>query len=297
MSRRRPARATTAPIDVSQVAPATAGDEPCPGPCNHTFRRAENAALEETARAHSAHAAHGDGPCTPDCVPDRALTEHDTPFHPGRPVWCVDVPAFNDRGELLDRLAHRGCTSSILTKLRDLPDLASALTPGALNTPRDADIDHGSTSHGGARSLAHAPSPSPGWDTADEIIRWALHLEDYLRHRLEDPAPPHPYRTLAEAVAYLHRHGTALLATPDAARIGRDILDTHRRLERLVGQDRLTHRIPEPCPRCKRKGLRRRDGSELVRCIYCPAVWDWEHLPHLARVYADSIRPRGGDAS
>ena len=245
-------------------AEVTSDDEPCPGPCNTAFRRAEL-----------------DGP------------DHDIPFHPGRPVWCVNVHAFNARGELLDKLDHHGCTTTILQRLYDLPALAAVLAPGRISTPRDADIDHGNTTHGGARSLAHAPSPSPAWDTADELIRWALRLEDTLRHRLDQPATPHAYRTLTEAVAYLRRNGETLLAGPGAARIGQDILDTHRRLERLVGHDRLVHRIQEPCPRCGRKGMRRKDGDELVSCRSCNAVWDWDHFQLLSRAYAETVTAKG----
>ena len=280
MSRRRPARTDDVvhaywphsdpepPEQQRIMSPRPAADdndEPCPGPCNAAFRRAE---LE--------------GP------------DHDVPYAPGKPTWCVDQHAFNHRGEMLPTLAHHGCTTLILDRLTDLPDIAANLTPGRLNTPRDTDIDHGNTRHGGARSLAHAPSPSPGWDTADEVIRWVLRLEDWLRHRLRDPDDAHPYRTLTEAVVYLHRHGDTLLATAQAGQIGRDILDTHRRLERLVGHDRLTHRLQEPCPRCGRKGLRRKDGAELVKCVGCRAVWDWDHFQLLARTYAQNERVRGG---
>lgn len=285
--------------------PADHGDEPCPGLCNADFRRAET---ETTSTG---------------------LT-HNVPFHPGRPVWCVDVHAFNDRGELLHRLEHRGCTTRILNQLGEIPDLAAALIPGRLTTPRDADIDHSSSKGGGARSLSHAPSPSPGWDTADELIRWAVDLEDWLRARLQAPAAPSHVpavlrvrrhtvpcghlgpvgpsvgyrgtmaapteRTLAAAVAYLRRNGTALLAGPGALQTGQDISDTHRRLQRLVGHDRLTHRLQEPCPACGRKGLRRRDGDELVKCVACHAVWDWDHFQLLARAYADTITRTGGRA-
>lgn len=324
MSRRRPSRTgtdtpetVTAPAGpVTTPAPAaTRGDQPCPGPCNTAFRRAEDAAVAETARAQHHHQAHGeDRPCDIGCVPNRAITGHDTPFHPGKPVWCVDVHAFNDKGEMLDRLEHRGCAENILDDLSDLPDLATWLTPGKLNTPRDTEIDKSSSKGGGgARAMAHAPSPSPGWDTADELVRWLVSLEDWLRTVVGDksgPAgvvsvfgrrhravAPARHRTLTDAVDYLTGHGTQLLSSSDAEKIGRGILATHRRLERLVGQDRLTHRITEPCPRCGRKAMRRQDGKELVKCGSCRAVWDWEHFQFLAHAYAQTVKTTGGAAS
>ena len=306
MSRRRPSRPVVVPDQPGSLTdgenranniPAIvtpAGDQPCPGPCNTQFRRAEETAHLEVDRAHTHHEAHGDDqPCDRGCVPDQAITGHDTPFHPGKPTWCVDVHAFNDKGEMLDRLDHRGCGPLVIAKLRDLPDLATWLTPGKLNTPRDTEIDSTSSKSGGAKAMAHAPSPSPGWDTADELIRWAVDLEDWLREVIRDEPNRSTYRALSTAVAYLAAHESQLLASSDAERIGHDILRTHRRLERLVGSGKLTHRIVEPCPLCKRKSLRRKDGDELVRCRSCPGVWAWDQFQFLARTYADSVKGKG----
>lgn len=288
MSRRRqftepdpPTDATPDPVENRQADDT----QPCPGPCNHTFRAAEQAAIDETA------AAHAEGRLT-----DRSITDHDTPYRPGRPVWCRDEDAFNHLGQALPKLAHHGCHETILDRLAAVPDLATALTPGQLNTPRNADIDKASSKSGGARALSHAPSPSPGWDTADELIRWLVSLEDWLRATLAEPENDNTHRTLSGAVAYLTAHGTALLASADAERVGHDVLAQHRRLERLVGLDRLVHRIAEPCPLCNRKGLRRRDGDELVKCRACKAVWAWDQLEFLARTYAEGVKATGKGA-
>ena len=309
MSRRRPSRPTpvVVPDDTRSLTegdiPANnipaivtpAEDRPCPGPCNVQFRRAEDDAQHEVDRAHEHHDAHGgDQPCDRGCLPDQAVTGHDTPFVPGKPVWCVDVHAFNDKGEMLDRLEHHGCTQNILDDLGDLPDLATWLVPGKLNTPRNADIDKTSSKGGGgARAMAHAPSPSPGWDTADELIRWTVDLEDWLRKVTRDHPNPATYRSLTSTIGYLATHGKRLLATSDAENIGRDIRATHRRLERLVGADRLTHRLTEPCPRCGRKAMQRKDGGEFVRCGACRAWWAWEKFQFLARTYAETVKGKG----
>lgn len=325
MSRRRTARTDdTTPTDPPENASnqgenrATDDGQPCPGPCNHAFRVAEQAAIDETAAAK-----------TEQRLTDRSITDHPTPFHPGRPVWCVDVPTFNHKGEAMDKIAHHGCHETIVTRLRDLGDLATALTPGRLNTPRNADIDKSSSKGGSAKALSHAPSPSPGWDTADELIRWLVDLEDWLRGLVGDnleparvpavlrvrthhrepgtvgptgpaigyrgtvPDPKSTHRTLSAAIAYLAGHETALLASPDAERIGHDVLTQHRRLQHMAGQDRLVHRIQEPCPLCNRKGMRRRDGEELVKCRSCRATWDWDHFQMLCRTYAEDVKSSG----
>lgn len=302
MSRRRPprdplieqvARAYDVPLEPLEYQP---GPIPCPGPCNRAFRRAEDDAFTEVARArhhHDEHQGRGIQACDPDCATDPRIINHSTPHHDGHPVWCIDVHAFDDHGRLLPHLAHHGCTQRILDALATLPDLATNLRPGRLDTPSTGDTDAQASTGGGARALAHAPSPSPGWDTADLLIRWLVRLEDWLRAHRGDPPNLAATRMMSDAVDYLHANAGALLASKDAEQVGRDVLRAHDRLERLVGQDWLTHRLIEPCPRCGRKGLRRKDGDELVKCGACHAVWDWDHFELLARAYAVNERARG----
>jgi hypothetical protein len=296
MSRRRQFEQPTAPCDIpannipGNIPPGLASSEvgkreapeatPCPGPCNRAWRVAELAALEERTKA----AAAGRLPAT-------HLIPHGVTPRPGRPVWCVDVDIFNDKGEATGKLDHHGCTRTIIDRLGDLPDFATWLSPGKLNTPRNSDIDKTRSKGGGAKSIAHAPSPSPGWDTADELIRWLISLEDWLRALVRDDPNPAVFRSMTQAVRYLVAHQTPMLADrAEAEQVGLNILATHHRLEHLVGQDRLVHRLTEPCPRCARKGLRRHDGKELVKCTSCRAVWNWDHFEWLAKSYAETVK-------
>lgn len=265
---------------------ATPQVQACPGPCNRAYRVAEQRADDERAAAKAGHR-----------LPDRAITDHPLTPHLGRPVWCVDVDIFNQAGEATGRLEHHGCTNTIIDRLGDLPDFATWLSPGKLNTPRNTDIDKTSSKGGGAKSMAHAPSPSPGWDTADELIRWLVSLEDWLRALVRDDPNPAVFRSMTQAVRYLVAHQTPMLADrAEAEQVGLNILATHHRLEHLVGQDRLVHRLTEPCPLCARKGLRRHDGKELVKCMSCRAVWNWDHFEWLARSYAETVRAGRGTA-
>lgn len=286
MSRRRPARVdmaqqTTTPTPVR-------GDDPCPGPCNRAFRAAEEQALAEVARAQSHHEQHPDGACDPDCLPDRRVVDHDTPMHPGRPVWCDDIPAFDLAGNMLDHMAHYGCQGRVLSDLAEIPGLATWLTPGRLPSPSDGDVDP-AISGGGAEAIAHAPSPSPAWDEIDRLTRWLCRLEDQLRDRLGDAPKSTPTRLMSDAVGYLGRNGAALLAMDDAAGVGEDIMRARTSLVRMAGQDRLVHRLPGTCLRCDRKTLRRNDGDEIVKCRACGACWDWGAYEFLAHAYAADI--------
>ena len=237
-------------------------DDPCPGPCNREFRAAE---LE-----------HGEG-------------NHDVVFHPGRPVWCVDVTHVEGRHVVVD---HHGCTENILRDLRAIPDLAANLTPGTLNTPRDIRADDRGM---GSSGMVHPPTNSPAWDTADELIRWALSLEGLVRARLgHEPTSHQKWHTLNDAIRYLLTYPTALLADPATAeRVGRSIRSKKRALEQNTGRDRLIHRLPGTCMACDRKGLQRADGGELVQCRHCGASWAWDAYERLSKAYADDVRRRG----
>lgn len=267
-------------------------DEPCPGRCNRDFRAAENAALDAHAAALAHHNAHDDTqPCDPECRPDPNLIRHDVPFHPGRPYWCVDVEHVDPRTHTVI-IDHHGCTTLIRDNLTNLLDLATGLAPGRLNT--------GATINDHIRvTRAAPPSPSPAWDEADDLIRWAVQLEDEIRDELGHPQAvavhavrdgrTHELRHLAPALAYLGAHVTALLSRDDAVTIGRQIMAWHRRLEHRVGRDRLIHRLPGVCHLCGRKGLQRADGGELVKCRHCGAAWAWEQHELLAKIYAGEV--------
>jgi ribosomal protein L37AE/L43A len=210
-------------------------------------------------------------------------------MHPGRPVWCVDVTHV-ERNRVV--VYHYGCTENILRDLRAISDLAANLAPGALNTPRDIRADDRGL---GSSGMVHPPTNSPAWDTADELIRWALALEGAVRTRLGHETTSHrQWHTLNDAIGYLLTYPTALLADPRTAEaIGNGIRRRKRALEQNTGRDRLIHRLPGTCMVCDRKGLQRPDGGELVKCRHCGATWAWESYERLSKAYAQDVRRRG----
>jgi hypothetical protein len=199
---------------------------------------------------------------------------------------------------------HYGCTERIEAALRAIPELAAMLTPGPLNTPRDvADL-------GGSGRGIDPPTNSPAWDDVEAVIRWAVALEDEIRERYGHPRggalralTVHVHdrrvaiglksmpRLLGDAVAYLAREFDRIMHDPDlAVTVGQQIMSRRRSLEQDTGTARLVHRLPGICMVCKRKGLRRADGTELVKCPSCGACWDWEHYRLLARGYGVMVR-------
>ena len=94
--------------------PPVAGETPCPGPCNRTFRVAEDKAATETRLAAAAE----------ERDPDPAIVEHGVTIRPGRPVWCRDEHARNAAGEETDEVTHPAATKRIARDPHELPDLA-----------------------------------------------------------------------------------------------------------------------------------------------------------------------------
>ena len=212
-------------------------------------------------------------PCPGDCNRDfrnaeNTGQEHDTPFVPGQPIWC---PL---------------CRDLIEQDLADLAGLARQLAPGKLNTPRET-----STGDSKRTKAASYPSLSPGWDTADAVIRWAVNLEDTTRARLGHTEPPQGRRLLADALRYLQAWSTAILSEEDTGQLVGEQIRSHKRaLVRVTGTDRPVHRIKGECPACGARGrISRKDGDDLVRCA-CGAHWAWDHFQYFAKVIADTER-------
>jgi hypothetical protein len=198
--------------------------------------------------------------------PRAELLNHGVPMTPAAPVWCRD------------------CQQDITETIAGFPDLCAGLTPGDLNTGRDVQV--------GPRVAAIVPpTNSPAWDQADEIIRWAVNLEDDLRARIGDLGRgPRPWRTLSSAVWYLTSHATPLLCGPDAVAIGFDVLRMSRRLTKVTGTDKVVHRLPGACMLCDRRSLQRTDGDDLVKCKACGATWYWDYFQFLVKAIADKVR-------
>lgn len=301
MSRRRRVRdhqPEVGDIRANNIPRNIPGDRPCPGPCNRQWRAAEAAAATERKQAEEQQR-----------PPDRRILEHTVKLWPGRPYWCVDVPRFDAiTGQALDgRPDHHGCTEQIRQDLRAIPDLAAQLTPGQLNTPRDVSEQMGHS------TTIDQPTNSPAWDDLEAVIRWAVGLEDQVRAKYGHGSgavmrsltassrgarrvigKQEMPRLLGHAIAYLARELDRILRDEQlAVTVGQQILARKRSLEQDTGTGRLVHRLPGLCMACGRKGLRRTDGTELVKCGSCGACWDWDHYQILARGYGVMVRGDG----
>jgi hypothetical protein len=218
---------------------------------------------------------------------DEEVIDNPCPAHPGRggaPVWC------------------HPCGDRIRTALDALPGLAGEL---ALRGISDAGrlAATGEAGRATHAKVTGSPSGSPAWEAADEIIEWAVGVEDQLRAHLQHArvvratvAASAAVRVnyLDRSVSYLMQWISALLAAPFALDAGRQALELARRAERAAGLDRLVHHLPVPCPSCDTRALTREDGAEQVDCQACGRVWLEDEYRRLTLILASDYRDVAG---
>lgn len=227
---------------------------------------------EPCIRGCTTHGRHNP-PCT--CT-------HECPDHPNHCPGCQPTPA--DTGQWC-----RHCTTRILQNLTDIPDLtrqAAAREDGLLPAGRR-------NTQTTRRPKQTSRTTSPAWETADEIINWAIAWTDITADHLHQQGPTRytitatPGRNLTACITYLRTNITTL-ATHHPQDFYNETTQTHSRLIYATGSDHLTHRIPERCPSCDHKTLIREDGSDRVTCRNrdCGRIWREEEFEFLAHVAA-----------
>lgn len=220
--------------------------------------------------------------CTPEC-----------PTHNGHCDGCAPRPATTGRlcqpcttriTDALTGTTHTNKRTGQETWTPGIAQLAAALTQlenGRLNTP------HTDTDTTRRTNVAHH-TPSPAWDTAEEVAQWALRMAlacaDANHH-----AGPFTYRpdgvpalTTAANLNYL-RANLTWYATTMPTDLYDETVQTHRGLLNALGVQQLTHRLPEPCPSCDHRTLTRDDGTEYVTCRHCGRIWTMAEFDWLAR--------------
>lgn len=202
--------------------------------------------------------------------------------HEGHCKGCMPAPAA--AGELCARCLNQ--TRDALNAIPELVALVAARTDGRLSIARQ---ETDATRRG---THAHAPSPSPAWDAAEEMCQWALFLAlacaDDNRHTgpFKFRTDGVPARNITTYLRYVVNN-LEFYATDIPKDIYSEATGYRRNLERLTGTDNLVHRVKTPCPSCDQRTLIREDGSGEVTCRNreCGRIWyegEFDWMAHVA---------------
>ena len=256
----------------------------CPGSCNRSWRRAED--------AHQTALQVWEGECgrwETDYYAGTATSARPAEPEPhgvipaqGEPVWCSR------------------CTSLIRRAVLELDDLAAILT---------AQVDGHRPPAAGQRvsGSGGSPSPEPRLDTLDELLRELGWWEGKYRAAQGWPTRPAGGRfatALTRTVAWLHQHLDGMLAIESAAEFGRDVLGWNRRLQDLTRTRADVVRKPVPCPRCGSKQLVLKDADRprdrRVECAGwvtadrpCGRMLTMDEYSELADAYDRAVAAQG----
>lgn len=205
----------------------------------------------------------------------RRCTAHDCTGPDGEPRRLVD-----------DRRTCPGCALRGHAAVTGLPTryvaLRVALTPGTLAGERVR----------GPGFVSRAPVREAALAAMDEMSRWAARSEREVRGvlglspRVEGVRPA---VALVKAVVLLAAHWDHGLMHPAGVAALNGAIHWQRRCERVLGWDRLIHRLPAPCPYCDTLTLIRRDGDDRVRCRVCRRSWLEPEYRHFVRMLVEEV--------
>lgn len=250
-----------------EAAPPVPREQPCPGRCNARARRAWRAYEEAWGAFEQAWEAYeqaqtdwetvdpetrGDAPEAPEAPQEPTVT----PDSYGDPWWCDSCMG-----------AIRRC----LAELDDLMPLRLAQADGYQVPAAPAERVNG---------FGEPPSPSPGQDDLDTIIRTLNQIELEYRDIRGWSSPPRrgvAAPVLTSQLAWLSSHLDGILTYLNPATVplershtlalafGEWVLNEHGRLQGLTSTRPPLRHKPLPCPRCRQISLFRHD-DETIRC-------------------------------
>lgn len=224
---------------------------PCPSRCNRRWREAVEA-YDAAVQKWVGAGCKGDEPQPPEIEP-----------WPGEPVLC------------------RKCAAIARNALRELPLAYDALAAVKFLT-RTASADEERRGR-----FDVPPSPSPGADHQDEIVRTVTAWEDDLRLHLHHTAAADTGEQrddLAASVEYLNRNWTAMIERVEcAADFTDEITRLHRITVAMVKNKPGRRYLPAPCPSCDARALVQEEGF-AKRPWYVECA---EYLGGCSRLYSE----------
>lgn len=187
-----------------------------------------------------------------------------------------------------DACAVRGRRSVELLRVRYV-ELSRALVPGqSAQGDKIASPAKGSRAPLSAAALDAQQSIAALLYGAQTSVRASLGLSESKRDGSRESVVVDRSATLL--LAQWERIAELPLVVPLVERL----LRTRAHVDRVLGLDRLVHRLPAPCPTCDLLTLGRHDGDSYVRCLHCGSSWTEAEYRHLVRVLVDEQQQRRG---
>ena len=211
------------------------------------------------------------------------LCTSECPEHPSHCKGCLP------RAAIVGHYCQR-CADKFRDNLYELPQLVAlvAQSPGGKLTQHQGT---GDTSR--RPTKVDQQSPSPAWDTADEVIQWAASWAWVIAGRPGyDPSRYNtagiPVRELTRSISHITNRLTQALSDDYHAELYDEAATLHKRLTHATGSDELTHRLKKPCPSCDQRTLVREDGAGQIECRNrdCARVWTEDQYDNFVYVVA-----------
>jgi hypothetical protein len=100
-------------------------------------------------------------------------------------------------------------------------------------------------------------------------------------------AAPSVFLALRDEQHVRWEYGHRVLVSRDGLDGALEMLRLRHKARAYLGQTRLVHKLPVPCPRCEAMALEREDGSELIECRECARRYTWSEYETLCLALTD----------
>jgi len=95
------------------------------------------------------------------------------------------------------------------------------------------------------------------------------------------------FLSLRDEKHIIWEYGHRYVAARDGLDGGLKFMSLSHKAQLFLGQTKLIHRLPVPCPRCDAMDLVREDGSDIIECRDCTKKYTWDEYQHLCLILVD----------
>lgn len=120
------------------------------------------------------------------------------------------------------------------------------------------------------------------WSVSNARSGWQLDRASRLLLRAQNV-----FLALRDEKHIVWQYGRRVMVARDGLDGALSFLRLHHLARMYMGQTRLVHRLPVPCPRCEAMGLEREDGQDNIDCTACSTRFTWAEYEYLCLALAD----------